>query len=362
MQTIHIFNPEHDMALAYNDEYFTAPHAGRMMRADLSFLPTFWANDGDIIIVDNVEQAREHVRHIKHTTADIKYLTLNQLNPSHYTLARFSVWGWDSAIRRQLIRRGFDPSLLPTANQLEQIRQCSHRKWAGDILKELRNEMEYTIGGSRAVEHIELLEQAISHGGSWVIKAPWSCSGRGIRYVENSLQPQIRAWAAKVIMQQGCVMLEHKYNKVKDFGLEFSIDKEGNVAYQGLSLFQSVAGAYSGNILATENDKLRMLSPYVSEKRLGEVISHLTKCLSARLRNIYEGPLGVDLMVVAAADGKSPFLIHPCVEVNLRRTMGHVALALAPTEFEPQQTMRITYDGHYHLRINNIQINNSTDK
>lgn len=362
MQTIHIFNPEHDMALAYNDEYFTAPHAGRMMRADLSFLPTFWANDGDIILVDNVEQAWEHVRHFKRTIPDIKYLTIKQLDPSRYSLARFSVWGWDTAIRRQLLRRGFNPSRLLTAKRLEQIRECSHRKWGSEILNELTNEIEYTIGASRAVEHIELLEQAISHGGSWVIKAPWSCSGRGIRYVEGYLQPQIRAWAAKVIAQQGCIMLERKYNKVKDFGLEFNIDREGNAAYKGLSLFQSTAGAYTGNILATEDDKLKMLSPYVSEERLGEVIRHLNKCLSARLRNIYEGPLGVDLMVVASADGESPFLIHPCVEVNLRRTMGHVALALAPTPFEPQQTMRITYDGHYHLKINNIQINNSTDK
>jgi hypothetical protein len=36
---LHIFNPEHDIALAANLKRFTAPHAGRQMRADLGFLP-----------------------------------------------------------------------------------------------------------------------------------------------------------------------------------------------------------------------------------------------------------------------------------------------------------------------------------
>ena len=36
---IHVFNPEHDIALASNLANFTAPHAGRQLRADLGFLP-----------------------------------------------------------------------------------------------------------------------------------------------------------------------------------------------------------------------------------------------------------------------------------------------------------------------------------
>lgn len=58
------------------------------------------------------------------------------------------------------------------------------------------------------------------------------------------------------------------------------------------------------------------------------------------------GPFGVDMMVVARpeADG---FLLHPCVEINLRRTMGHVALTI------PRRgVMQVAYtDNHYKLRI-----------
>ncbi len=39
--TLHVFNPEHDIALAYDNKYFTAPHAGRQLRYDLEYLPAF---------------------------------------------------------------------------------------------------------------------------------------------------------------------------------------------------------------------------------------------------------------------------------------------------------------------------------
>ena len=66
---LHIFNPEHDIALAANQPRFTAPHAGRQLRADLGFLPALWAADGDMVLVDDVETALESVRHIKRYAA-----------------------------------------------------------------------------------------------------------------------------------------------------------------------------------------------------------------------------------------------------------------------------------------------------
>ena len=52
MDKLHIFNPEHDIALASNLTNFTAPHAGRQLRADLGFLPALWADEGDYVWVE----------------------------------------------------------------------------------------------------------------------------------------------------------------------------------------------------------------------------------------------------------------------------------------------------------------------
>lgn len=52
-------------------------------------------------------------------------------------------------------------------------------------------------------------------------------------------------------------MIEPYYNKVKDFGMEFFADETGQVHYLGLSLFHTANGAYTGNILASEEVKRR---------------------------------------------------------------------------------------------------------
>ena len=69
----------------------------------------------------------------------------------------------------------------------------------------------------------------------------------------------------------------------------------------------------------------------------------------------YRGYLGVDMMVCAS---KTPgkYLLNPCVEINMRRTMGHAALALA--ERGLRGMMNFTYEnGHHKVVITNeIQI------
>lgn len=62
---IHIFNPEHEMALAANVKRFTAPHAGRELRHDLGYLPMVWADEGDYILVDDPEACMESMRHLR---------------------------------------------------------------------------------------------------------------------------------------------------------------------------------------------------------------------------------------------------------------------------------------------------------
>ena len=143
-------------------------------------------------------------------------------------------------------------------------------------------------------------------------------------------------------------MIEPYYNKVKDFGVEFYSDNEG-VHYAGLSVFHTVNGAYVGNSLADEEEKLSILSTYISNELLIKVISTLEQLLTVKLRGVYTGALGVDMMIVAAGEA---FMLHPVVEINLRRTMGHVALCLSAWVELHDRMMRIDYDGsHYHLHI-----------
>jgi hypothetical protein len=134
--------------------------------------------------------------------------------------------------------------------------------------------------------------------------------------------------------------------------MEFESDGEGCVRYLGLSLFHTQNGAYTGNILATEEEKREMISRYLSTDLLDRVQQRICKGLSERFKGKYCGPFGIDMMIVASETGG--FLLHPCVEINLRRTMGHVALELA-RQCTSDQVMCIDFsDNAYKLKIRRL--------
>ena len=361
--TLHIFNPEHDIALATNVTRFTAPHAGRQLRADLGFLPALWAADGDFVLVDDVEAALEAVRHFRRLAAEVLFVTVQDMQllvPQLTDNMVVKPWGWDLGVIEQLQQMGLQQQ-APSEEQLASIRTLSSRKWAAShLLPVVRTAADGLVGEASYVDDFDVLQHMMQAVGSLpigegrgeaVLKAPWSSSGRGVRYVLNPDHWRHNAsWARNVIDKQGGIMLEPYYNKVKDFGMEFEACADGRVEYRGLSAFQTVNGAYTGSIIATERAKREMLSRYVGMQQLEAVRDSICTTMTKALQGIYVGPFGVDMMIVASED-QNRFLMHPCVELNLRNTMGHVALSLPCDDTMPQRLMRIDYTNRYHLRI-----------
>ena len=358
---LHIFNPEHDLALAANQTNYTAPHAGRQLRKDLSFLPALWADEGDFVLVDDIDDAYDKVRHLGGVAETSIYnkvefitpLQLQEVFRTTMSVDSIHPWGWDKALVAKLKSIGCPEIMLPTPHTLEEIRTVSSRRWAAT---HLQTDVDY-------IESVEALRKAILRKGKAVVKAPWSSSGRGVRYVsvENEACAadktlvggadfeSILKWAANIIKHQGGVTVEPYYNKVMDFGMEFEV-KNGKVLYRGLSLFETIKGAYSGNILATEEEKEEMLACYVSRQELEAIRQNLIGKIEPAVRNIYSGAFGIDMMVCYDEEGKT--FVNPCVELNLRRTMGHVALDLGVSDKASRHIMRVDYDGNrYHLRV-----------
>ena len=404
--TLHIFNPEHDIALAANLSNFTAPHAGRQLRNDLGFLPALWAQEGDRVLVQHEESALKAYRRVCHRLVKlgIKKIENGELRMENYDMFKggngsgcgnhnsqlstliatphsdrgsencklsISPWGWDKAIRRELERNGVPASLLPTAEQIEQIRQLSHRRTSAQLLPQLQ--MEGTVGEAFECTTIEQVEELHRRYGRLVLKAPWSSSGRGVRFCDaarlnnkekiiNNNDAQM-AWVTNILKAQGSIMAEPYYNKVRDFGMEFEADAEGHIRYLGLSLFHTVNGAYEGNILATESVKREMISRYIPVSLLDLVKQRIIERLHL---DGYVGPFGIDMMIVKSIGNGNhnsqlsivncQLGLHPCVEINLRRTMGHVALNISPTDDDIRAVMRVIYDGnHYKLKINKLR-------
>lgn len=373
---LHIFNPEHDLALAANIDNYTAPHAGRQLRRDLGFIPALWADEGDLVLVDDIDEAYDKFRHLSASSSyiynKVEFITplqLSEVFKNTMLVDSIHPWGWDKALVFQLKHIGCPEIMLPTAELLEKMRKISGRQWAAHHLQE----------NVRVVEDGELLRAVISEGRKVVVKAPWSSSGRGVRYVSLADGTDLEAtlkWASNIIRQQGSVTVEPYYNKVRDFGMEFEM-KDGKIHYRGLSLFQTVKGAYTGNILATEEEKEEMLAAipgtqgfresglYAGKqmldadksmlnadflKKLQKVREDIISKLQPVLHDVYSGPFGVDMMVYA--DEAGDLRLNPCVELNLRRTMGHVALDLGLPDKTSRHIMKVDFDGNrYRLRV-----------
>jgi len=337
------------MALAMNVNDFTLPHNIQEFRMNMGFLSALWANDGDCVLVDDVAYAVKAAGATGCPHADVLFLTDSEIK--NFLFDAVEAWGWDMSLRHRLQQAGIPLSLMPDDQELHSIRCLANRTITTDVLMAVSEGLGAAVcGKSFFVNDTDTIERLLSSYGRIVLKSLWSSSGRGVRYVDGVLSANVGAWVDKTISKQGGLMVEPHYTRIKDFAMEFYSDGNGLIAYQGLSIFHTEKGNYAGNIIATEDEKLRMLSQYVDMAVIDSVRSRIMVFFSTALRRRYKGLFGVDMMIVV--DGSNNrFKIHPCVEVNFRRTMGHVANAITATEDDPVRFLRIFHDVNYTLRL-----------
>lgn len=321
-----VFNPENDLALANNQWNFIAPASARKMRLDLECLPVWWTSSDDCVWVS---RNPEHLYFESLNMAD-RFTVF----PAENAVTEIEPWGWSPLMAAQLSEAGVDGALLPDEAGMRALREYSGRAYAVSVLKQLRTaaDVHPTWAGSlcglsffcTTTEQIDELFRQYPHT---LLKAPWSGSGKGLRLGAPRLEAPLEGWCSRQIREQGGVVVEPLYNKVCDLACEFYSDGQGKVYYEGLSLFTTThQGAYSGNLVASETEKEDVLSEWLDLRLLDWVSCELIHILETGPARVYRGPLGVDMMVCRMDDGE--FLLHPCVEINLRMTMGMVALKL----------------------------------
>ncbi len=348
------FNPENDLALASNDPHYTPPASALQMAADLELLPLRWAGDGDFILLRDgsiraCEEAsggkkdcRSSLIHSSLLTLHSSHSTLNSsLLTLHSSLSTILPWGWSPLLVRQLRDWGVPQELLPTEAELSDYRDYASRATAVRLLSCLRDEWAEAFADGRIVgestwrtTESDVIEAIERYGSRAMLKAPWSGSGRGVHPVQQSpISAKTQAWIRRTLERQGGVEVEPYYEKVQDLAFEFWAEA-GGVRYEGLSIFETTAGGvYAGNLVANKEEKERRLAQYVALALVDEARERLEALLSTSgLPSWYNGPLGIDLMIVrnqgADIADRPAYSLHPLVEINLRMTMGWVALQL----------------------------------
>ena len=351
---IHFFNPDHDIALALNQRRFATPHVGRQMRSDLGYIPALWAEDGDVVVVEDIDAAELlYKRHKLTSRASVEFVTTEQLeNTVSGDGYRFAPWGWNKSIRSTFLDAKIPKTMLPSEQQLDSIRMLSNRALAVKLLSSMKG-MQGVIGLSAVCNSSEEVKEALKLHKDIVVKASWSSSGRGVRYIsiDDGPNENVQKWINNTLEKQGSIIVEKKCRKIQDFAMEFQAKADGKVVYDGLSLFTTKNGAYTGNILLPEDEKEEYLHRYLSPTLLDEVKKQIETFLTKEINGAYTGPLGVDMMICSPwKEGTFDVVLNPCIEINMRRTMGHVALAL--TRRGQRGIMSIDYDGkNYRLHI-----------
>lgn len=330
MAKTYIFNPDSDLALANGDANYLPPRSARRMADDLSLLPAWYADEGDAVLIPSSDVIYYWSKTLSNNIlrSEIKLVTNKESLPSQ----PLSPWGWNAALVKQMKVRGLGDEHLPSVEEMEALRALSSRRMAVEVLKALMQNLSDThrlIGEAAfCVTEEEIVQQVTSYP-TTMLKAPWSSSGKGLRRGQGEYAPPLSGWCARTLAQQGAVVVEPLYRKVKDFAMEFYSAGDGApLAFVGYSRFVTDAnGSYEGNLLMADEEIERELSTYVSREDLHSVRAMLQELIGERIGADYRGYVGVDMMVclVKRENQKWDMCLHPCVEINLRMNMGVVA-------------------------------------
>lgn len=331
MEKTFLFNPDNDMALANGDANYLPPRSARRMAIDLAFLPTWYADDGDAVLIPGSETlyywSKTFANRIIHP--DIKWITDKESVPNQL----ISPWGWNPALIKQLRLRGLCDDYLPTPENMHVLRQLSGRWTAVEVLNQIMlslSEVHPLIGKSVVCHTEEDVAREVANYSDTMLKAPWSSSGKGLRRGQGQYVSPLSGWCARTLVQQGAVVVEPLYDKVKDFAMEFYASGDGTpLSFVGYSSFVTDAnGAYEGNLLMSDEAIEDELATYVPRETLHAVCTCLQRIIAEHIGNSYQGYVGVDMMVCHAPssdEGGLTYCLHPCVEINFRMNMGVVA-------------------------------------
>lgn len=350
---LHYFNPGHETAVLVGAVNYTPPANVQRMTRELSFLPVWYAKANDFVFTDEIIAPR----FFSHLPKELKpFATLvsgKELKNNSTSFPEMTATPW-----------GLSPHSLHLFEELKKdyLLNLSVRSWKEEYFR--------LTGRQTAAECLELIRQQlpdlpiptvpkfckkirevekylILQNSPFVLKTPYSSSGRGLHWLpERKLTAKDRTWIEGAINKQGSVSIECGLDKVLDFAMEFYSDGEGSITYEGISVFGTERqGSYSGNRLGNQEYLRNQITQRTGEETYSLIQNSVTEVLKSIYSNVYQGYLGVDMIVYKTSKGT--FAIHPCIEINMRYTMGMVALRFSQKYLTPAAI------GDFHIRYEN---------
>lgn len=359
MPYIHYFNPGHETAILLGTVNYTPPANVQKMQRQLAFLPVWYAAPEDFVWIEENIAPRFFALQPKELRPFAALITRNDLSKPVHPLTKEK----EKEAEIEAMPWGISPQSLGLFQRLKQsyglsfsvpewkeayIRLTSRQTAAACLekIQALLPDLSLPAPPKFCTKTAEVEKYLLLRNAPFVLKTPFSSSGRGLLWLyKRKLSDKDTSWIQGAIRKQGSVSIECGLVKVQDFAMEFFSDGQGGIRYEGLSVFGTEErGAYSGNVLENQESMRRRLTRLTGEELFERIRKAVMQVLQETYASVYKGYLGVDMLIYKQNDG---YAIHPCVEINMRYTMGMAALRLFQKYIAPSATgdFRISYEG-----------------
>ncbi|MCL1867873.1 MAG: hypothetical protein FWF72_02835 [Paludibacter sp.] len=331
---LHFFNPGHEAAVSNGSPFYFAPANVRLMQRELAFLPAWYAQSNDFVLVGNdfdfsfFENLKNNFQNLPQPISFDQNYILNLHNKkTSFEHLEAALWGISPAainfFEKIKTENEIDLQIGQWKNEFTAL--CS-RQTANECLIFLKKKIpQIAVAVPQFVNSMQTLENVINnYKGMLIAKNPFSSSGRGVLRIDaknfsRASAQIIHGW----LRRQGSVCIEPMYNKILDFAMEFHCQENENVDFVGYSLFQTDKKcAYNGNILDSQKNIEKIICQYIDIELLEKIKIEIRFFLKEKYIK-YSGFIGVDMLIYIS---ENQCFIYPCVEINMRANMGIVAI------------------------------------
>jgi hypothetical protein len=332
---IHYFNPGHETAVLHASKHYHPPAHVAKMQADLAFLPAWYASDGDCVFVETAlpDDFIPFNNPVK-TVVPNDFIT----KPNQFSGSKISLWGISPASVHLFEKLNAERKLSLQIPEWNENFRFLGSRWASQkILSRLMDTIpaiEKQILPRFFSDINEIEKQTIENREQQLVKSPYSSSGRGLLWLPPGKLRQSEKQILKgMLKKQSCVSLENALDKRLDFSMHFEIKTSGETVFAGYSVFQTSAkGAYEKSRLAGQVVLKEQIASFINTDLLIHVRLALTEIIHEMYAPHYTGNIGVDMLVYSFG---GRYKLHPCVEVNMRKSMGYLAICLFEKYLHP---------------------------
>ena len=327
---VHWYNPnaESHAAAAFNSQAYQPNKMELAMEHDLEMLSLAWCRRDDIALMRTVP-SNAHLAYLKKAGFDLPEV-IESGRLAGRKIGGLRPWAWSPDASSELRSLADDISPSLPWQWRGDVPAWWFSKEAGCRLNSMLSPMGEDGGFfcteiDTAVNKIETLLKE----GMVLLKAAYACAGRGHRKVESG--DDYMPWLNNVIRRHGGVVVEPWLERILDFSALYERREDGRVDFIGMTEMLNDA---QGRYLATKvhpkwgtglSNELR--SFMFREAQINDVYGDKLPIELSSLLTGYVGPLGVDAMVFRRADDS--LAVRYVVELNVRMTMGRVALEIA---------------------------------